>query len=199
MIALPLCSNGPGNVGWIDWDPPGGGASDVAASIRNPDNPPVSTPKWYFVSETGAITSLDDDMDIWEGQDILLPIFHVEADDPATPIDESIIGTCDTEPGGTKTVLTDCPNGHNGGTGQNQWYFLVTFGEFHLEHSYIQGNHETECNDPSLASIASAGTGNQLDNCLIGYFTGPVVAAEMTVGDLTPTSQFTPIAIELIR
>jgi len=78
-VALPLCANGPGNVGWIDWDPPFGGASDVAASIRTPDGPPIATPKWYFVAETGGITSLDDDLDIWENKDLLLPIFDVEA------------------------------------------------------------------------------------------------------------------------
>lgn len=200
VVAIPLCSNGPGNVGWIDWDPPAGGASEIGDSIRNPDNYPVSVPKWHFVSETGAITSLDDDMDTWEGRDILLPIFHTEPDDPATLQDESIIGTCDREPGGDKTALGDCPAGHNGGNGQNQWYFLTAFGEFHLIHSYIQGNYETECNDPALASTATAAaTGNQLNNCLIGYFKSPVVASNATVGSGPRSSSFTPAAVQLIK
>lgn len=199
MVALPLCSNGPGNVGWIDWDPPFGGASDIAASIRTPDNGTVTTPKWYFVAETGAVTSLDDDMDTWEGKDILLPIFHVQADDPATPEDEALLGTCDTEPGGSQTLLGDCPAGHNGGTGQNQWYYLVAFGEFHLEHSYIQGNYEAECNDSSLAVPASSGDGNLLNNCLIGYFNEPVIASNVTVGSGSAASSFSPLGIQLIR
>jgi hypothetical protein len=201
LVALPLCANGPGNVGWIDWDPPFGGAADVADSIRTPDSGPVSTPKWYFVAETGGITSLDDDMDIWENTDILLPIFYVEVDDPATPQDESVLGTCDTEPNGTKTQKDDCPDGHNGGTGQNQWYYLVDFAEFHLVHSYIQGNHQAECNDTSTLAVPAtvADTGNQINTCLIGYFKGPVLVSEATVGVGPPESSSTPLGVQLIR
>ena len=76
----------------------------------------------------------------------------------------------------------------------------MTFGDFHLEHSYIQGNHERECNDPNLASIASNTSGRQqVNNCLIGYFNGPVVASNVTVGGGPPTSRFTPIGVQLIR
>jgi len=202
LVAIPLCSNGPGNVGWIDWTPPFGGASEIAEYIAgDKDHGTITTPMWYFVAETGAISSLDDDMDFWENKDILLPIFHAEADDPATPQDESILGTCEIEPANPKDQLGDCPPGRNGGTGQNQWYFLTTFGEFHLLHSYIQGNHQAECNDPSLALIASSDPdSNQLlNNCLIGYFKAPVIAANMTVGSSTPTSSLTPLAIQLIK
>ena len=200
LVALPLCSNGPGNVGWIDWDPPFGGASDVAASILNPDSGEVFSPHWYFVAETGGITSLDDEMDTWEGRDIQLPIFHLEPDLPATPEDESLLGTCDEEPGGSKDDINDCPSGHNGGTGQNQWYFFVDFAKFHLISSFIQGNHETECNDATtLVAPASAGTGAQIKNCLIGYFKDPVIAGPGTVGSGPPTSNFTPFGIQLIK
>jgi hypothetical protein len=200
-IAIPLCSNGPGNVGWIDWTPPYGGASEIADSIRNPNNPPITTPKWYYVVETGDITSLDNDMDTWEGKDILFPIYDAHADDPSTPADESILGTCDATPTGTQTLLGDCPAGQEGLSGGQGWYFFVTFGEFHLEHSYIQGNHQAECNDPSLVSTASTtGTTNPLNNCLIGYFKSRVIASNLTVGSgTTPTSSLTPVAVQLIK
>ncbi|MEA3408990.1 MAG: hypothetical protein U9Q95_01435, partial [Candidatus Eisenbacteria bacterium] len=29
LYVIPLCSSGPGNVGWIDWDPQGGGTSEL--------------------------------------------------------------------------------------------------------------------------------------------------------------------------
>ena len=192
---MPLCSNGPGNVGWIDWNPPGGGASELQEAIERPNGPPVTTPKWYEIAQTGSIASADSAMDTWEGEDILFPIFHVEADDPLTPADESLIGTCDAAPGGDKTQLSDCPPANVGGTGSNQWYYLVTFGDFHLENAFIQQNNEAACNDPSLASVAGA----NIKNCLIGYFNGPVVASEGTVGGLTPASSFTPLAIQLIK
>ena len=200
-LAIPLCSNGPGNVGWIDWTPPYGGASEIATSIRTPNGPPITTPHWYYVNETGGITSLDDDMDTWEGKDVLFPIYDAHADDPSTPsVDESVLGTCDATPTGTQTLLSDCPAGQEGLSGGKGWYLFVTFGEFHLEHSYIKGNHEAECNDPSLASIASSGPTLQLNNCLIGYFKSRVIASNLTVGaGTTAASSLTPFAVQLIK
>ena len=76
----------------------------------------------------------------------------------------------------------------------------MTFGEFHLLHSYISGNHETECNDPALVSIASSGPTQQLNNCLIGYFKEKVIRSTGSVGaGTTPSSAFTPLAIQLIK
>lgn len=197
-IAIPLCSNGPGNVGWIDWTPTAGGAAEVAASIRGADSPPISTPRWYYITQTGAIASLDDDMDIWEGKDVTFPIFYAQADDPSTGPDESLIGTCDAEPRGAKDDLGDCPAADIGANGPG-WYFLVGLGVFHLEHAYIQGNFEAECDDPSLVSTASPTfVTNTENNCLIGYFKDRVVAANVTVGGTTPTTKFSPLAIQLI-
>ena len=201
VVAIPLCSNGPGNVGWIDWYN-SGGANVVRDSILNPNNPPIRTPHWYQVNETGVQTTLDAAMDTWEGKDIQFPIFHVQVDDPGTPgVDESQIGTCRSEPGGTKNSLADCPAGDYGFTGTGGWYFLVSFGEFRLLHSYLQGNHQAECNDTStLASTAGIGTGNLPNNCLIGYFKSPVVAAEFEVGSgTTPPTTLTPVSVQLIR
>jgi Flp pilus assembly protein TadG len=202
-LALPLCSNGPGNIGWIDWTPPNGGASEVATSITTPTSPAVPVPKWYYVTQTGDVTSLDPAMDTWEGRDIYLPIFYVESDDTVSPPVPSLIGTCDTTPGGTKTQLSDCPSGHEGGTGSNQWYYLVAIASFHLDHSYIQGNHHAECNDPSLVSTATYNatgvTGGQLlDNCLIGYFNEAVlVGGEVTQSP--PITGFQSFGVQLIK
>jgi hypothetical protein len=203
-VAIPLCSNGPGNVGWIDWSGGGGGAAEVEKYIRGTKlNPSISTPHWYEVTETGAMTSLDAPMDIWEGKDITIPIFHAEADDPATTsLNEELKGTCDAEPGGTKTLLSDCPPADIGANGQG-WYFLTTFAVFHLENALIQGNHQAECNAgrPTLVSPASPPTeSNPVKNCLIGYFKDRVVAKNMTVGgSATPVNEFTPLAIQLIH
>ena len=201
-VAIPLCPNGPGNVGWIDWDSGGGGVAQLDRWIRGTElNPPVSTPHWYEITETGAKTALDAPMDTLEGTDITIPIFHAEADDPGTAADETLIGTCDAEPANPKDDITNCPPPDIGANGQG-WYFLETFGVFHLEKSYIQGSHHVECNDPSLASPASPpGTSvpKQVDNCLVGYFKERVVAKNMTVGSATTTSEFTPLAIQLIH
>jgi hypothetical protein len=198
MVAIPLCQNGPGNVGWIDWDPPTGGVPDIEADIVNGSSPPITTPKWYFATETGDITALDPAMDTWEGKDIQLPIFHAEADDPATTFDEELIGTCDATPNNDQRDLSDCPPADIGANGIG-WYFLETVAVFHLEHAYIQGSHEAECNSPSLVSPASPpGATNPVNNCLIGYFKEKVVGKNLTVGGTTSTSRFQPLAIQLI-
>jgi hypothetical protein len=199
-VAIPLCSNGPGNVGWIDWDGGGGGVPQLDRWIRGVEkNQPITTPHWYEVTETGGKTALDAPMDTLEGKDITIPIFHAEADDPGTAIDETLIGTCDATPANPRNLLTDCAVGDIGANGQG-WYFLETFAVFHLEHSYIQNNHEAECNDPALVSTASPlSAGNPENNCLIGYFKEKVVAKNMTVGSTTATSEFTPLAIQLIH
>lgn len=198
LVAIPLCSNGPGNVGWIDWDPPAGGVPDVAADILGGSSPPITTPKWYYSTETGANTALDSAMDTWEGKDIQLPIFHTEADDPSTGFDEQLIGTCDATPSDDQRDLGDCATADIGANGIG-WYYLETVAVFHLEHAYIQGNFETECNAPSLVSPASPpGVGNPVNNCLIGYFKEKVVGKNLTVGGSTATSRFQPLAIQLI-
>ena len=199
VIAIPLCQNGPGNIGWIDWDPPGGGVPDVAADILGGSSPPITTPKWYYATETGRNTALDTPMDFWEGKDIQLPIFHAEADNPATPtINEELIGTCDATPTDDQRDLSDCPTADIGANGIG-WYYFDTVAVFHLEHAYIQNNNQAACNDPALASPASPpGSSNPVNNCLIGYFKEKVVGKNLTVGGTTATSRFQPLAIQLI-
>ena len=158
----------------------------------------MSTPHWYEITQTGGLTSLDAPMDTWEGKDITIPIFHAEADDPGTPFNEELRGTCDTEPANPKNVLSNCPPPDIGATG-NGWYFLVTLATFHLEHAYIQENNQAECNDPALVSPVSPPGSGLLNKCLIGYFKAEVVAANMTAGSMTPTSEFSPLAIQLIH
>ena len=204
MVALPFCSNGPGNIGWIDWTPPAGGASEVSASILTPNSPAITVSHWYNISQTGAITSLDAAMNTWEGRDIYLPIFHVEVATPLTnPPVPSLIGTCNATPGGSQDLLSDCPAANVGGNGSNQWYYLDAFASFHLVHSYIANNHQVECNDPSLASTATYNAaavtgGSLLNNCLIGYFNQAVVAGG-EVSLTAPSSEFHMQGVQLIK
>ena len=48
VYKVPLCGNSPGNVGWIDWYPPAGGASEIADAIDHPNNPPIDLPSWQL-------------------------------------------------------------------------------------------------------------------------------------------------------
>lgn len=197
LVALPFCANGPGNVGWIDWSPPAGGASELAGQILNPSGPAIHVNHWYFVTQTGDIASVDSAMDTWEGRDIYIPIYYVEVGNGNPPV-PSLIGTCDTTP----TDLTDvhaCPAGHLGGNGTNEWYYMTAFASFHLLHSYIQGNNQAACNDTStLVSIATF-SGNPENNCLIGYFNDAVIVGGGEVQLNPPSSDFHSFGVQLIK
>lgn len=182
-VVVPLCGNSPGNVGWIDWTPPAGGTDELADAILNPNNPTITTPRWYYVSQTGNVNSsqVQTALEWWIGKEILLPIFYADPDDP-------LPGTCNTEPANPKTEVTNCPDANRGGNGQNQWYFLVTFASFHLQEVHVQGSSR-ECD-----------TGNGATSCLIGYFTNDVVPSNVTVGPgNSGTTSFTPPGVQLIK
>lgn len=153
---VPLCKNGPGNVGWIDWTPPGGGASELTDVILDPSGTPeIPLPSWQYVTETGNVNSkpIEDALRQYDGQVVLIPLFD---------------STCNTEP--TGTGIEGCPPANVGGNGQNQWYHFPEFAAFRLCDSsiagcpaphgaYINGNNSSVCDSGSGAT-----------SCLIGRF-----------------------------
>lgn len=137
---LSLCSNGPGNVGWLDWVPPGGGCSDTAASIENPDNPPLTIPDWFYVVETGGCNSsqVQTALEGWIGQTVSIPLFDA---------------TCDTQPPSPYDVCATGP-----GNGSNQYYHFNSWIDVTINEVHVNGN------DP--ACMASNGS----TRCLIVTF-----------------------------
>ena len=188
-MSVPLCGNSPGNVGWIDWTPTAGGASELAnAILGNPPNPAIITPRWYYVTSTGNVNSgpVQTAMDHWNGTDIMLPIFD---------------GTCNNTPANLSDPVGDIGDcvaggGHLGGTGSNQWYFLVGFAEFHLTESFINGQDTLhQCDAYDLAG------GNGMTSCLIGSFVkNPAVSTHTGVGAGGGSDNFkSPPGVQLIR
>ena len=53
VYKIPLCQSSPGNVGYLDWDPPAGGTGEVVCSILTADNPAIDLPSWQYVTATG--------------------------------------------------------------------------------------------------------------------------------------------------
>jgi hypothetical protein len=148
-VIVPLCKAGPGNVGWLDWTPKGGGASELENSILHPNNPPIDLPSWQFVTETGNVNSkpIDDALNTYDGQVVLFPLFDL---------------TCSSDPDQTQVKVGPtygCPASDVGGKGSNQWYRFPVFSSFLLEHAWVNGNHKAECD-----------TGNGATSCLIGQF-----------------------------
>jgi Flp pilus assembly protein TadG len=189
VYKVPLCRNGPGNVGWIDWTPPAGGSSELRGQILQPQIPPpgIHLPSWNFVAQTGNINSgpVEDALRTYDGDLVLLPLFDA---------------TCNTEPAPGNDDLSACPPQNQGGNGQNQWYHFPEFAVFRLcggtgvdpactEHgSYVQGNNRAICD-----------TGNGATSCLVGFFETAITNGYVTgtVDATSGPSDF--IVVQLIR
>ncbi len=200
-IAIPLCGNSPGNVGWLDWTPSGAGyppcessgtgTNELACSIENPNNPPIATPHWYYVTNTGNVNAgtVQTALDSWNGQSIWLPIFDA---------------TCNGTPanlGSPVGRVEDCVDGGNelGGNGSNQWYFLVGFAQFDLQQSFINGSDGGAC-EAAYYTVDTPGNGGT--SCLIGQFPGNPDAVSFGVsvgaGGGSP-NEISPPGVQLIR
>jgi hypothetical protein len=171
IVVLPLCTNAPGNVGWLDWTPNGGtpgcsgtGKDELACLLENPQNPGMRWPGWYYVPETGNPNSgpMQAALNDFDGSIVLIPQFDL---------------TCNTQPSGPG--VTDCPLANVGGNGNQQWYHLAGMSSFKLctdsggdsgfvadcvgagfsQGSYVQGSNATPCD-----------VGNGSTSCLAGKF-----------------------------
>ena len=189
-VVVPLCKNGPGNVGWLDWTPTAGGTSELIASIEHPDNPAIDLPSWQYITATGNINSkgVEDAInDNYAGKVVQIPQFDL---------------TCDTQPSGP--LVTDCPVANVGGHGSNQWYHLPQFAAFQLCDDTIP-----ECMTNSYGKSFSQGayisgsnpicdTGNGSTSCLVGRFVSFITKG--TVGPGTGSSTGTNVlGVQLIK
>lgn len=170
-LAIPLCKNGPGNVGWIDWEPPAGGSSELADAIRNSTNPPITTPKWYHIAATGSISGsqVQTAMEFWYDKTVMLPIFNATCS--LNPNDVPL-NWSPTNPIGAVSDCAGAGGTLDTGSGTNQWYFLVGFAAFHLDLAFINGGDGGACASFDTLYPWAVPVGN-IDSCLIGYFEGP--------------------------
>ena len=174
-VIVPLCKNNPGNVGWLDWTPKGGGAAELEQSILFPDNPPIDLPSWQWVTATGNVNSkkIDDALNTYAGQVVLFPMFDLTcAEDPII---------ADTE------VPPDFGCGDIGGNGSNQWYRFPQFAAFELEHAYVNGNN----------SICD--TGNGATSCLIGKFVDFITGGTVGPGQGGGSTELGIRGVQLIK
>lgn len=175
LVSVPICK-GPatGNVGWLDWDPPSGGTSEVVGSILSPDNPPIDTPDWIDYHEPGNINAADvaAAVNTYAGEIVLIPLF----DD-----------TCDTNPG---TGWDDCTTGNAGG-GENFWYHVPLFVAFEIA-------APTGYYDDSPSCLVD-GTEWSGASCLKGYFRD-FIGPGVTVGpNPLPGTNFNLVGVQLIK
>jgi hypothetical protein len=198
VYKVPLCKNGPGNVGWLDWTPPGGGTSELIDSINNPDNPAIDLPSWQYVTATGNVNSagVETALRNYDGKVVLIPQFDA---------------TCNPGPGGvpdsTKPAINTgpdygCPTGVNTGNGTNQWYRLPSFAYFQFcvstdaacvaigatHGAYVNGNNKPTCD-----------TGNGATACLVGRFVNIIATGTVGPGVGGGTGGNKTIGVQLIK
>jgi hypothetical protein len=167
VYKIGLCTNGPGNVGWLNWTPPAGGTTKLANSILHPDNPAINLPSWQYTTSTGNPNSksVEDALRSYDGQVVLVPQFDLTCNP----------GNNQPDPDSTNPAIITgpdygCPAGALGGNGRNQWYRMPSFAFFEmcapslagcggLEDAYTSGNNKPECD-----------TGNGETSCIIGKF-----------------------------
>jgi hypothetical protein len=174
-LIVPLCKNNPGNVGWLDWTPKGGGASELVDSILSPDNPAIDLPSWQYVTATGDTNSkaVEDAINSYIGQVVLYPMFDL---------------TCGNDPDFSQVKVA--PNygcSDVGGNGSNQWYRFPRFAGFLLTHAYINGSN----------SICD--TGNGATSCLIGKFVHFVTSGTVGPGIGGGTDEGGVLGVQLIK
>jgi hypothetical protein len=208
VMTVPLCKNSPGNVGWLDWVAPRGGANEIVCSIVNPDNPAIDLPSWQYVTSTGNVNGggpctdddtsavyngVEDAVRTYDGQVVLIPQFDMNCrtknNDP-DPIS--------TEPTINNGPNYGCPNAPGGGTGQNLWYRMPSFAFFQLcspsiadcggrHGAYMSGGNSADCD-----------TGNGATSCLVGRFVDIMSSGTVGSGAGSGTGN-RAVGVQLIR
>jgi Flp pilus assembly protein TadG len=162
-VIVPICSSGPGAVGWLDF-----GCGNLATTISNPCDVSFPLPSWLH-TEPGNTNSLDDTLNgLFAG-----PVIGVADDSQVTiPINDN---TCNTNPG--DSVFT-CPGGDGSGNGNNFYYHVPKVASFMVDQVYTSGSNSPECNvAPGSPFIGGSGA----TGCFKGWFiqysdVGPVGA-----------------------
>jgi hypothetical protein len=169
VYKVPLCQNGPGNVGWLDWTPTAGGTSELIDSILHPNNPAINLPSWQYVMATGNVDSqgVETAIRTYDGQVVMIPQFDMTCNPGPNGTPNSTVPAINTQPN------FGCPAGSLGGNGSNQWYRLPSFAFFELcvgsdsgctaagasHGAYVNGDNRPVCD-----------TGNGATSCLVGRF-----------------------------
>lgn len=172
VYKFPLCSNSPGNVGWLDWDPPAGGTSELVCSILTADNPAIDLPSWQYVAATGNVNggggecglSIEESIRTYEGKVVLAPQFDLTCN-PSNSVTPSSL-----QPAIVTAPNYGCPAGDLGGNGQNQWYRMPSFAFLELCGPAVAGCGGLHAAYMSGNDSAICDTGNGATSCLVAKF-----------------------------
>lgn len=195
---VPLCSGDPGNVGWLDWTPPAGGTSELIDQIYDPDHEAIWIPDWYYVSQTGNMSSGDkaglqaalNSYAVYplpednrpQGTIVYIPLFDATCED-------------DPDPGGVGENAPDpeaCTVGP--GQGQDMWYHFNGWTAFEIDWVDLNGG-TGRC---GTTEEVPGTTGNGATGCFRGWFREFLGPGELGAPTGDETS-FTKWGVELIK
>jgi hypothetical protein len=195
VYKVPLCGNGPGNVGWIDWTPTSGGTSELIQSITTPNNPNINLPSWQYVTSTGNVNSqsVENALRAYDGQIVLIPQFDLTCGTKNGVVPDS------SQPAIVTSPNYGCPAGDLGGNGQDNWYRMPSFAYFQfcgpsvsgcggLHGAYINGSDGSVCD-----------TGNGATSCLVGEFVKILASGTVSAGVGSGTNNTSTIGVQLIK
>ena len=183
MSVVPLCTTGPGGVGWLDMAAVGCKGTNLDDWITTPCNATFDIPVW-LKTKSGNSNAIDSALNGYKGKVILIPMFD---------------STCRDIP--SSGLPADCTNA---GQGDNMYYHIPQFAAFRLHEAYIQGSNGPACNS---APGNPPGGGNGSTSCLKGWFvkfitTGPVGPprdCQIANGHRVCTATGADLAIQLVR
>lgn len=189
---IPLCTVGPGSVGWLDLGPDCGNLAD---SITDPCNVSIPIPTWIH-TQTGNVNNLEDELNAFAG-----PLLGVPDDSIVLiPINNN---TCMTDPNANEAPGDDdpdCPGDGNAslngsGNGNLFYYHVPKFTRFMIDRAYVSGGNVAACNSaPGFPAIQ----GNGGSGCFKGWFVDYVEIGPVGPG-ATGNQDPGQIGIQLIR
>ncbi len=128
MSIVPLCKNGPGGVGWLDFDC----GNNLASVILNPCHGAFDIPTWLH-TESGNVNNVENAMNTYQDTVIVVPMFDA---------------TCRDVP--TTGLPADCTDA---GDGDNIWYHIPRFAHFLLKEAYTSGDDTGPCNSAPGSAV----------------------------------------------
>jgi hypothetical protein len=189
---IPLCSVGPGAVGWLDF----GCAPNLEKTIEEPCSPSFDIPDWLH-TQPGNTNSLDDILNLYAGPQLGVP----DDQQILIPINDN---TCMANPNANELPHVDdpeCPGDGNGslngsGNGNNFYYHISKWTNFMIDRVYTSGNNPPECNSAPGHPLSG---GNGATGCFKGWFVGPYVIQGPVGGGATGPGDPGIISVQLIH
>ena len=198
VYKVPLCKNGPGNVGWLDWTPARRRDAELIDEVENPTNGAVPLPSWQYITTTGNpnASGLETAIRAYDGQIVLVPQFDLTCN-PAPQRRRTTRPRRSTSgPASAARRATSAATAPTSGTGSRRSPTSgcarrptptarppgAPFG------AYLNGNNSSVCD-----------TGNGATSCLVGKFESIVRTGTIGAGVGGGTGNSKAVGVQIIK